>query len=603
LSRGINNTPFHQHQQDDTYDDYRVPILGLLAMLLRKKSNYTLTVEAEMPNLLENLSKALTTGKVEVIAKHIFALLIAIWTIKWPSTIGRLLVDPTICYLALSMLERDRSFKHPRYTTGIIAKDEYCLRLLFALKIRLNSIKYPDISIEEHAKALEPWHTEKMESTFNSLRSLTHRASSIVYNSMSLPRIWWTDRDTYKSMLYKGDLVTIDDIKKCFNDMEKEAITLWETKVLCGTKLHIKYGYLADDLSNKEVGYSFLTDPRNKCLQGHSMSLATAILANPDLRKQFIVGHNAETGKPEWNKIELRKWLYHYAQFEEIQLSRLEMTGGAPGRVTELSGMNLCNTQTRHERNLCMLWPYVSALRMYHKSGNLTGQDKLIPHAFDGLSSDLIIQDQVLARPFAILAVMICFPDQPDKWRLYRERLFVNNGKEFATRNITDCMVRFTRPVIGTGLGVNAWRHISKAFKKKLCNRVMEVLEEGEEEDVDDAQAGRTRSTGNRVYGVSHDTLSGVAEDVLPLFLDHSTDWQKTLEVVPGGLCLEYKEAGGEQFSELLSQGVIKLPRGGRGKHEEFDIEKMVEKLKSELLHDLLEALKKPTSSNAECCQ
>ena len=29
------------------------------------------------------------------------------------------------------------------------------------------------------------------------------------------------------------------------------------------------------------------------------------------------------------------------------------------------------------------------------------------------------------------------------------------------------------------GLGVNTWRHTSKVFKEKLCNRMMEVSEKG----------------------------------------------------------------------------------------------------------------------------
>jgi hypothetical protein len=63
----------------------------------------------------------------------------------------------------------------------------------------------------------------------------------------------------------------------------------------------------------------------------------------------------------------------------------------------------------------------------------MIGQDKLIPHAADGISSDLIIQDQVLAHPFACMAARICIPDRPDILALYQERLFVNNGKEFLT--------------------------------------------------------------------------------------------------------------------------------------------------------------------------
>jgi hypothetical protein len=77
---------------------------------------------------------------------------------------------------------------------------------------------------------------------------------------------------------------------------------------------------------------------------------------------------------------------------------------------------------------------------MYHKSGGLTGHDKLIPHALDGLTSDLVIQDLVLARPFACLAAKMCFPDQPQVHQLYQDRLFVNNGKEFQTSDLTGAM-------------------------------------------------------------------------------------------------------------------------------------------------------------------
>jgi hypothetical protein len=316
---------------------------------------------------------------------------------------------------------------------------------------------------------------------------------------------------------------------------------------------------MADDLSNTAVGYSFLVDPRNKSLHHHSVDLATAILSNPTLRQKFIVGQDPETCSPVWNKTALRTWLHDYAKFESVQLCRVEMTGGAPGRGTELAAMNLCNTRTRPKRNLCMLGRHLSVLRMYHKSGALTGQDKLIPHALDGLTSDLLIQDLVLARPFACLAAKMCFPDQPAIHQLYRERLFINNGKDFQTSDLTSTMSRFTLAHVGIGLGVNAWRHISKAFKENLCNRMMEVLEEGEEESVEAAQAGRRRETGHRIYGVSHDTLDGMAEDVLPLFLDCSTDWQKLLQVVPGGLGLSYHDARGEQFGELVKSGVITL--------------------------------------------
>jgi hypothetical protein len=324
---GINNTPFGPHQQETTYDEYRVPILGLLGFLLRAKTNYTIASNDRLEKYLPLLREALESQDAEKIARRIFNVLLALWTYKWPSTIGKNLQDPTICYLALSMMQQDGTFKEPKYTTVEIARFEYFLRMVIDLKMMSKTITDPEIDWETLEKEYSRWYTEKVDSTFNSLRSLTHRASAIAYSSMSLPRIWWTDRKNYRSMLYKGDLVDISPIQKCFDGMEAEAVALWENEVMCGTGLRVEYKELADDLSNSSAGYSFLTDERNTTLQGHETSLVKAILANSALREQFTVGQNMETGMLEWNKQELRQWLYQYGQFELLQLSRLEMTG------------------------------------------------------------------------------------------------------------------------------------------------------------------------------------------------------------------------------------------------------------------------------------
>jgi hypothetical protein len=86
--------------------------------------------------------------------------------------------------------------------------------------------------------------------------------------------------------------------------------------------------------------------------------------------------------------------------------------------------------------------------------------------------------------------------------------------------------------------------------------------------------------------------LSGIPEDVLPLFLNSSTDWQKILDVVPGGLRLKYRDARGVCFAQLARQGIIQAPHGQRGNQMELDMEKLtsmiVERLKSELCAGML---------------
>ena len=120
--------------------------------------------------------------------------------------------------------------------------------------------KNPDMNIEECSKKLQCWYTKKIESTFNSLQSLTHHASAIALAFMAMPCIWWLDHVTFKSMLYKGTPPHPADVCKVFTCMEESTIALWENNILLGLPLCVEYGDLVDDLTNTSIGYSFLTD-------------------------------------------------------------------------------------------------------------------------------------------------------------------------------------------------------------------------------------------------------------------------------------------------------------------------------------------------------
>jgi hypothetical protein len=74
-----------------------------------------------------------------------------------------------------------------------------------------------------------------------------------------------------------------------------------------------------------------------------------------------------------------------------------------------------------------------------------------------------------------------------------------------------------------------------------------------------------------------------MAEDVLPLFLDCSVDWQKILRVVPGGLGLSYQEAGGQYFSTLVNQGIITNMPSGQNSRESLEMERMTEMILDKL--------------------
>lgn len=157
------------------------------------------------------------------------------------------------------------------------------MRLTFLREIKAR-IDAQGINEATACDALQPWFTEKNYSTFARLRSLQHKASAISYNTMELPRIWWTDTENWTCMRYKGNLISFSDVCKIFEDSEENLVSTWENKVLRGLDLRVDYGKLADDLTNKDIGYLFISDPRNKCF-----------LDRTHLIREVIDGHGAFT--------------------------------------------------------------------------------------------------------------------------------------------------------------------------------------------------------------------------------------------------------------------------------------------------------------------
>jgi DEAD/DEAH box helicase/Helicase conserved C-terminal domain len=564
LLSGINNAPFHRHQEEQTtLRIYEGQVVGLLAMMLRPKITYNLILPNDIASSLEDLRAALLSKTDAQLAT--MDLLVRLWTRPWPKTSSGDVTDPTIRYIVLHCLCRDGSFIEPKLVTGVFAKFEYCMRGTFLSQTNHLVNQGLHASVEEAAQSLAPWHREKVESTFNSIRSLQHRASAIAFATQSMPRIWWTDRNTFKSMLYKGHPVHFDDFKTVFLNLETDAVNIWENDILCGLELNVVYNLLSDDLTDREVGYSMFSDPRNNIFLDRDR-LMRGVLHSPELRKKFVTGINRD-GFPIWSKIALRGWLYSYAKHHGIHLVRTEMLGGAPGRLTELTAMlyNNSKTDTRH---MFRLDNHLAMLRKYQKGSAITGQDKTIPHSMDAFTADMTIQDIALARPFAELAVSICFPGNKEYAEMYQHFMWVNNTKLFTTADISTIMSSYTLDVIGMSITVNPWRHISCAFKRKLCPRLSELTQEDELDNITALQAGRSRATENRIYGLTPDALLGASEDILPLYLDASTDWQIEFGIVPGGACISYRDAKAACFDKLAGAKAFKvsqdLPVGNR---------------------------------------
>ncbi|KAI6043205.1 hypothetical protein EDC04DRAFT_2600382 [Pisolithus marmoratus] len=513
MKSGISNTPFHKHLHKATMKQYILPVVALLAMLIRQEYSGK-PFSGSNPRLMDLLAVLHIDDPQGRDALHlIHELLLEVWTTAWTHDGDGDIVDPTEWCLALMMLRQDGAFKEPQEVTPVIARFQYCMHLTFLQEIHHRLESDPDSDELEHCMDLENFFVEKRCFTFSHLCSLQHRASSLAYDTMSLPQVWWTDTRTWKSMLFRGEQVNFADICKVFEQTEAKLVQIWEEVILMGQDIRVEYDRIADDLVSKDMGYSFLSDARNPQLT-HQDQLLRKFLQDEDIFSHFaMIWENAIV----WNRSTLQAWLRSYAELQSLLLLRAQMLSGVPTRGTELTAMTYRNIQAWPTRNLVVLGKHVSLLCQYLKTTALTGKDKLIPHALDGIASNILVQDLALARPFAEVAARACFPDKPEVVDLYQNHVFVNYDQLFDSKDLSTIMT-------------------------KWC-AVEDIIEMDTEDNVEALQAGHSRSTENQVYGISVEALAGAAEDILPAYLNASMEWQRHCQVPLGGQSTSYKKA------------------------------------------------------------
>ncbi|KAJ7810885.1 hypothetical protein B0H14DRAFT_3756332 [Mycena olivaceomarginata] len=533
---GINNTPLHDHhQKEQTLAQYIVPITHLVAALLRESEHY------EFPSS-EALSEALEGLKHEHSSEtDLHAVFLALWQAQWRTSRSVKQPDPTMAFLCLYSLKLGGEFNAAKETTPVIRR--LCRAIQLSALVEIHALVDSGECVDqmEAMDCVGCFTREKELTTFSSLMSLQHYATSLTLCGMSMPQIWWLDRDNWSKLVYKGQEIALDHMRQIVWKLEDHITDVWENKVLLGLGLHVKYGNIVNNMVNKTSGYSFLDDPRNP-FADHKDTLITQILADPALRKKFVI-RIPGTDREELNVMACREWVGDLADVEASMGLYEEYTGGGTLRGTELGSLLARNTDFR-----------------YDKTSNTVQADRLIPIAFSAFAADLIVQIHTFARPLARFFAKLIWPNRPEVSALYGQMLFMDNGKELTTDRISNLMVAGSCGILSWRMTIQPHRHINIAFRRKLCRVETETLE-GENDDTNDVhavQSGHSGVTEDRVYDLSMDALAGIPEHVLYLFLDASTGWQKVLLIVPGGLGRPYTKSRYTMFGRLKAKGIIK---------------------------------------------
>jgi hypothetical protein len=471
-----------------------------------------------------------TLEKLQEQAFHnVHACFKGLWMQEWTDSEEVPFADPTMVFVALLNLRKDGSFGDVEAVTKPLSAMTYVLRCMFKMEI----IAQGKSSGEAHSAVLArlaKWFTEKEHSPFNGLRSLMHRASSIIFNTVKPPDSFWIDRETWKILKFQGDRIDFDNVRTMFGAMQDKALSLWEKDVCMGAPIRVHYTELHDDPSNKEVGYSFLS--ANAAFQDKDM-LLRHFMSQPELAQKLVVID--AYGGHEWNVPALHAWLLKLEELELLSLTLTEFLMGGPARGTELEAMKYKNTTTR-QRNLFCHDKYMAVVRMYTKTNALSGRDKMIPCALDAFLANLTVQILHVARPFAILASSVCFPGSQEVVQIYGSQMWCGYGRRFKTDNVSVCMKDYSVVHVGCEIQTRKWRQLSTIIRRKRTKAAFDFYEtEQEMNTLDAVSMGHSRSTDISIYGITTDSLVG-AEDILPLLLDMSCVWQDNCLVARGEL-------------------------------------------------------------------
>ncbi|KAH9852007.1 hypothetical protein C2E23DRAFT_860305 [Lenzites betulinus] len=225
-----NHHPFGQHQLDGTLRAYMRLVIQLLCFVLRVEEE--LSLPAEVAALVAALRQELSEDGLGV-ESAIHQLLLALWMREWTPSEGNLFPDPTVRFVIHTQVRADGSLKKPEEVTGVFAKLVYNMGL---------------------------------ESTFHTLKSLQHRASSIVMSSQNEPNMVWKDKTGFTTLIYLGHEVSLEALRKCQEDPPPRPL------------FNIDIAALKDDMGNKQAGYSLFTDRVNSDTLGPVDQLAGHIL-------------------------------------------------------------------------------------------------------------------------------------------------------------------------------------------------------------------------------------------------------------------------------------------------------------------------------------
>ena len=218
---------------------------------------------------------------------------------------------------------------------------------------------------------------------------------------------------------------------------------------------------------------------------------------NPDLQLRYLTGENADSVQTVY--------MDQCRNFMKTIMFLIQMTSGAPARMTELCRTKICNGRDSR-RNIFYLNGSMALVNYYNKNKLVFGVDYEIPRYLPHIVAELITKYLVLVRPF------MCFIAELQKWSANaRARLdyylFTDSEGVWGANNMYKILASTTREYLGHTYGIRILRQAVQMVHHYSYNEIVQKMLRYAA--TVDAQMGHTSKTGEKDYGGHEDMIQG----------------------------------------------------------------------------------------------
>ena len=324
---------------------------------------------------------------------------------------------------------------------------------------------------------------------------------------------------------YKGIEFDMDQLRSMVDGLVGQAYQAMEEVLMVPeqTTPPIPWSPLRDDPTREGMGHNFVYDERNPWPVDGSVWLVDRLIEQGVFRQRGEI----------MSKKKIEEWLERVDRLRALMLTCVHITGGQPARGPEILSVRHSSSGDGEGRNIFIEDGMVVLVTRYHKGYNISGDVKVIHRYLPRRVGALMVWYIWLILPAVEALERIRQGSYRRQWQVWAKDV---QGRPWTPARMSREMTAATASGMGVGVSIQPWREISIAISRKYLRkgegrfrRDEEDWEEGEEDEVEDMQAGHGTHVAGTVYARGIREQDGAVESMRQKYRQASENWHRLL--------------------------------------------------------------------------